>query len=129
MGMHKFAKAMALAFIGVVAPLSGAAAHHSFAMYDNSREVVLDGVVKHFKWSNPHGQIMLTVSERGKPVDYEVELSSPNVMSRQGWTKATIKPGERMKVKIHPMRDGSKAGSFKGATKADGTVLGQTAPR
>ena len=105
-----------------------ALAHHSFAMYDNSREVVLNGVVSVFRWTNPHGGIMLTVIERGKPVDYAVELSSPNVMSRQGWTRNSLRTGERVRVTIHPLKDGTKGGSFMRAEKANGTVLGPTAP-
>ena len=122
------AKAMVLAAIAI-ASAPAALAHHSFAMYDNSKNVVLDGVVRSFRWGNPHGQIVLTVVQRGRAVDYAVELSSLNVMSRQGWTRNSVRPGERIKVTIHPMKDGSNGGSFAGAVKADGTILRATAPR
>jgi hypothetical protein len=107
---------------------STALAHHSFAMYDNSKDVVLDGVVREFRWANPHGAILLTVMENGKPVEYSVELSSLNVMSRQGWTRNSLKSGERVRVTMHPLKDGSLGGSFVGAVKADGSVLRATAP-
>ena len=103
-------------------------AHHSFAMYDNSKELVLDGVVRLFRWTNPHGGIMLTVIERGKSVEYAIELSSPNVMSRQGWNRNSLRTGERVRITIHPLKDGTKGGSFMRAVKANGTVLGPTAP-
>lgn len=103
-------------------------AHHSFAMYDNSKEVVLDGVVRLFRWTNPHGGIMLTVIERGKSVEYAIELSSPNVMSRQGWNRNSLRTGESVRITIHPLKDGTKGGSFMRAVKANGTVLGPTAP-
>lgn len=121
--------------LALLVAVSGAAAalpsfaHHSFAMYDNSRRVVLDGVVREFKWANPHGAIILAVQRGSTTVEYDIELSSLNSMSRQGWNRRTIVPGERLRVTIHPMRDGSNGGSFQGAVKADGTVLNPTAPR
>lgn len=114
---------------GALAPVSVARAHHSFAMYDNGKELVLDGVVRSFRWANPHGQIMLQIVQAGKPAEYAVELSSLNVMSRQGWKRTSVKAGERMKVTVHPLRDGSNGGSFVSAVKADGSVLRSAAPR
>jgi Family of unknown function (DUF6152) len=123
----KLKLALLTALICTSAP--AALAHHSFAMYDNSKSVALDGVVRSFKWGNPHGQIILTVVQRGTPVDYAIELSSLNSMSRQGWTRNSVRPGERVRVTIHPMKDGTNGGSFAGGVKADGTVLRATAPR
>lgn len=126
---HSITKATLPAAAAVVlASTSPVLAHHSFAMYDNRKEVVLNGVVRDFKWNNPHGEILLTVVERGKPAEYAIEMSSPNVMSRQGWNRKTLKLGERVTITMHPLRDGSKAGSFMRAMKADGKVLGPTAP-
>ena len=117
-----------LAAAGMAAPLPSLA-HHSFAMYDNKRTVVLDGVVREFKWTNPHGAILLTVERGRTSVEYNIELSSLNAMSRQGWNRRTLRAGERLRVSIHPLRDGTNGGSFAGAVKADGTVLRSTAPR
>jgi hypothetical protein len=127
MNMYKL-PAIAAASWAAVAAATPAIAHHSFAMYDNSKDVVLDGVVREFKWANPHGSIHLTVTQDGKPAEYSIEMSSLNVMSRQGWTRNTLKAGERVKVTMHPLKDGTQGGSFVGAVKADGTVLRATAP-
>lgn len=108
---------------------SGALAHHSFAMYDNSKEVVVDGVVREFKWANPHGEILLTTMKNGASANYHVELSGLNVMSRQGWTRNSLKPGEHVKVTVHPLKDGTMGGSFASAVKADGTILKSPAPK
>ena len=108
---------------------SAALAHHSFAMYDNSKNVVLDGVVKDFRWANPHGGISLMIMRAGKPLEYTVELSSLNVMSRQGWNRKSLKPGDHVQVTVHPLKDGSDGGSFAKAVKADGTVLESPAPK
>ena len=121
-------KALAVAALSL-ASASPAFAHHSFAMYDNSKNVVLDGVVREFHWANPHGAILLTVIENGMPVDYHIELSSLNSMSRQGWTRNSLKPGEHAKITMHPLKDGTMGGSFAGAVKADGTILHNPAPK
>ena len=101
-------------------------AHHSFAMFDSAKDIVLDGTVREFQWTNPHSWIELTVMEGGKPVNYSIEGGSPNsLMRRNGWTRTSLKPGDRVKLTMHPMKDGSKGGSFVAATFADGRTLGQ----
>jgi hypothetical protein len=105
-----------------------ALAHHSFAMFDNTKEVVLEGVIRDFQWTNPHGWIHLTVQENGQPVDYAIELSSVNSLSRHGWNHNSLKAGERVKATVHPLKTGGKGGSFMSVAKADGSVLGPTAP-
>lgn len=105
---------------------SAALAHHSFAMFDSTKDVVLDGTVREFQWTNPHSWIQLIVPESGKAVEYGIEMGSPNNYSRQGWTRNSLKPGDRIKLTIHPRKDGSKGGSFVKVVKADGATLGYT---
>ena len=108
-----------------VAALAGAAhAHHSFAMFDGAKEVVLDGTVREFQWTNPHSWIQLTVMEGGQATEYSIEGGSPNGLARKGWTRNSLKVGDHVKVSIHPLKDGSKGGSFMKATLADGSILG-----
>ena len=111
--------------IGVMlaAAAGAAAAHHSFAMFDNAKEVVLEGTVREFQWTNPHTWIQLVVTEQGQAVEYSIEADSPNILSRKGWNKAIFAPGDRVKITVHPMKDGSKGGSFVNATLADGKSL------
>ena len=75
---------IALAAIAAVAmaAASAALAHHSFAMFDASKEVVLDGTIREFRWANPHCRIQIRVMEKGQPVDYSIESPSPNELSR-----------------------------------------------
>jgi hypothetical protein len=101
-------------------------AHHSFAMFDSAKETVLDGTIKEFQWTNPHTWIQIVVKEGGKDVEYSIEANSPNILSRRGWSKASFNPGDRVKLKVHPMKDGSKGGSFLSAEFADGRKLGDT---
>ncbi len=101
----------------------GAHAHHSFAMFDSEREMVVEGTVREFQWTNPHSWIQLVVMEEGKAVEYSIEADSPNILSRRGWSKASFAPGDRVKITIHPMKDGSKGGSFMTAVLANGKTL------
>jgi hypothetical protein len=106
--------------------LTGSAvAHHSGAMFDREKTMVLVGTVKEFKWSNPHAWLEVNVPNATGGTDvWGVEMNSPNNMVRQGWRASSLKPGEKVKVTVRPMRDGSKGGSFMSVEKADGTVLG-----
>jgi hypothetical protein len=114
--------ALAAATLLASAPASS---HHSFAMFEAKKEVVLSGTVKSFQWTNPHSWLQLMVpGEGGRPdAEYSIELGSPNTISRQGWRKATFKPGDRVTVTIHPMRDGSPGGAFVSARTAGGKEL------
>jgi Family of unknown function (DUF6152) len=98
-------------------------AHHSFAMFDNTKEVELQGSIKEFQWTNPHIWIQLMVNEGGKEVEYSIEGSSPNGLARRGWTRSILKPGDKIKIIIHPLKEGAAGGSFVKATLSDGRVL------
>jgi hypothetical protein len=101
-----------------------AIAHHSANMFDAQKEVVLDGTVKEFQWSNPHIWIQVLVPTNGSTVEWSVEGGSPNLVGRQGWKRNSFKPGDKVVLKIHPMRNGEPGGSFVSAVLADGRTLG-----
>jgi len=111
--------------LGTLALFSAAPvlAHHSFAMFDTAREVTLAGTVREFQWTNPHSWLQLNVSQRGRTVEYSIEMGSPNTMSRKGWRRGTFKPGDKVTVVINPMRDGSPGGSLVSAVDAQGNRL------
>ena len=115
---------LAVALAAALATAGSASAHHSFAMFDNQKEVVLEGTVREFQWTNPHTWVQLQVMENGKMVEYSIEGSSPNGLARRGWTRNSMKPGDKIKVTIHPLKDGNKGGSFVRAVLADGKTLG-----
>jgi len=115
--------ALAGAAVALVAGLGPAAAHHSFAMFDLKREQVLNGTVKVFEWTNPHTWIRVDVAEAdGSVATYSVEGQSPNFWSRRGWSKNTVKPGDKVSVVIRPLKDGSKGGMFVRMTLPNGEV-------
>jgi hypothetical protein len=100
-------------------------AHHSFAMFDQSKKVTLKGTVREFQWTNPHAWIHLDVPNADGVKDtWQVELNSPNNLKRQGWKSSSIKPGDQVTLVLNPLKDGSKGGLFVSITLPDGTVLG-----
>jgi hypothetical protein len=86
-----------------------ALAHHSFAMFDKSRSITLIGTVTQFQWTNPHSYLDLDAENMGGK-HYTLELTSPNMMSRGGWTSRTIKPGDHVTAIVAPLRDGQPGG-------------------
>ena len=108
--------------------LQSADAHHSFAMFDQSRTVTLKGVISNFQWTNPHAWIEIMVPDaNGAAVRWGVELNSPNNLSRQGWKRTSVKPGDKVTIVINPLRDGKSGGLFNKITLPDGKVLGEPA--
>ena len=105
-----------------------ALAHHSFAMFDQTREVTLKGKVVDFQWTNPHAFIHIEVpAADGNGMEtWEIELNSPNNLKRQGWSSTAIKSGDQITLMANPLRDTTKKGGlFIKLTRADGSVLGE----
>jgi hypothetical protein len=116
----------ALAALGLSAALAAtASAHHSYAVFDGTKKVEVQGTVKEWQFTNPHTWLQVMVVENGAPVEYSIEGSSVNTLARRGWNPKTFKPGDKVTVLMNPLRDGGKGGSFILATLADGRVLSQ----
>jgi len=109
-------------FVLMCAP---ARAHHSAAMFDDTRVVELKGVVKELQWTNPHVWLQVSVDEKGAKKEWSIEAGSPNTLSRTGWRSSSFKPGDPVTVRVNPMKDGSAAGNFVGARFDDGRTLGR----
>lgn len=112
--------------------LGGAAlarAHHSFAMFDNSKKLTVTGTVRALEWSNPHIWLWVDVpDDKGNVVAYGFEGAAPGELSRMSnWTKRAVAPGEKVTVQFSPLKDGRPGGTLGAVTKADGTVLGNNA--
>jgi hypothetical protein len=108
--------------LGLALPLG---AHHSTNMFDPQKELVLDGIVKEFQWTNPHTWIQLNVQGAdGKTTEWSIEGGSPNLVARQGWKRNSFRPGDKVKIAIRPLRSGEPGGSFMNAEFADGRKLG-----
>jgi hypothetical protein len=107
---------IALAFAVAASP-GPASAHHSFAMYDQTRTVTLKGAIKSFLWSNPHVVIWLlgAPATGDAPQTWTVELTSPGNLERIGWSRDSLKPGDEVELQILPLRSGATGGAFKQA--------------
>ena len=106
---------------------AAALAHHSYAMFDLSRTVTLQGTIRDFQWTNPHSWIWIDVpGTDGRPQQWGIEGMSPNYLARRGWSKHTLNPGDKVSVVIHPLKGADHGGSFLSVTLADGTVMRQS---
>jgi Family of unknown function (DUF6152) len=109
---------------------SSVLAHHSFAMFDQSKTVNLQGTVKDFRWTNPHVFIQLLVkTEDGSDVEWSIEMTSPEHLARVGWRPGTLKPGDKVTLEIHAMRDGTAGGQYVSGTGPDGPLAGSPVPQ
>jgi len=107
-------------------------AHHSAAGVDQTRSVTIVGVLKEFKWANPHSWMDIDVTDdKGQTTLWSVEMTAPAYLARAGWTSKTVKPGDKVTVTVRPMKNGDPGGLFVNITLPDGRVLGQApaAPR
>src|SRR5262252_6165365 len=120
-------RALTHASVAIALLLTGgsALAHHSFAMFDQSQTVTLQGTVADFRWTNPHVFIELTVkTETGADEQWSIEMTSPEHLSRAGWRPGSLKAGDKVTLSIHPMRDGVKGGQYLSGTGPSGPLLG-----
>ena len=103
--------------LGAAALATPTLAHHSFAMFDFTKSVSLNGTIKQFQWTNPHSWIVVTVADAsGKTTDWSVEGGSPNGLGRVGWKRNSLKPGDQAMVVIHPLKDGTNGGCLVSAS-------------
>jgi Family of unknown function (DUF6152) len=115
-------RALSLATIAAAIFVMPASAHHSFAMFDATKEVTMSGTVKEFEWTNPHSWLRVTVNDAktGKPVLWALELSSPARLTTMGMHADTVKAGDVVSVTFHPMKDGTRGGQFMAAKLPNG---------
>jgi hypothetical protein len=104
--------------------LAIALGHHSAAGIDRGKTVTLSGTVRQFGWQNPHSWMEVDVpDDKGVVTTWKVEMTSPAFLIRAGWKATTVKPGEKVTVKIFPLRGGDPGGLFQSVTLADGSTL------
>ena len=125
--MHRFRLALAAAVIGGLGVLADASsAHHSFGMYDQAHPIILRGAIKSFKWTNPHVIVLAVAapSSGGAPETWSLELTSPGNLTRIGWSRHSLNPGDKVELEVSPLRDGQHGGALNKVTLvASGQVL------
>lgn len=116
--------AAACVLLGALSASPAAFSHHSYAMFDLSQTVTLQGTIREFQWTNPHSWIWIDVPDaKGDPQQWGIEGMSPNYLARRGWSKRTLKQGDKVSVVIHPLKGAEHGGSFMSVTLPDGTVM------
>ena len=114
------AAGLALAFGSVAAQ-----AHHSFSMFDLTKEVTVKGTVKQFQWTNPHAYIQLVAKDTaGKDVEWSMEMGAPMYLYARGWRPGSLKAGMNVSVVLNPLRNGRPGGVVRDVTAADGKKIG-----
>jgi hypothetical protein len=110
--------------------LSGVtAAHHSFAMFNQRQIMTIEGTVAEFQWTNPHAFIELEERQGNSTRRWSIELNSPNNLTRLGWRRNSLRSGERITLRMNPLRNGAPGGLFLDLRRADGTVLDSGLPK
>jgi uncharacterized protein DUF6152 len=117
--------AAGLAFVGP------AIAHHSTAAFDTSQVVKIEGTITQFRWINPHASIKIDGGSGGKGL-WTIEMTAPNVLINDGWTRDALQIGDKVTIYANPLRnavtlnDGSTGGLYVGVVLANGSTLGRT---
>ena len=125
-------KVKVLTLAGLLLPLLAgqALAHHSFAMFDPEKLITQEGTVKEFEWTNPHVWLHIVAPDAsGKAVEWSFEMQAVAQATSGGWRADIVKPGDKVKVEFHPLKDGSRGGELVAATLPDGKRLGSSATR
>jgi hypothetical protein len=122
-------RAIMLAAVGALAAAAPAVAHHSFALFEQQKIMTLDGTVHEFQWTNPHAFLEVDVPDAGKTTRWSLELNSPNNLKRQGWSRDAVKPGDKVTVRMNPLRDGQHGGLFLDLKFPSGKVLDSGLPK
>ena len=114
----------AVAGLTILAASGPAHAHHSAAMFDRDKVVTLNATVKAWKWTNPHAWIQVVApGANGATSEWNFECSTINILARKGWTIKSFKPGDKIEVTAHPMKDGTTAGLIMTVKTPDGRTL------
>ena len=116
------AVSLALALVFLTPALAWS--HHSNVFYEVTRVITVSGVVKEFRWVNPHTWVILTVDDgQGGTVEWTAEGRAPGILLRAGWTRSSIQAGETVTIDMSPAKNGSNSAIIARVTKADGTIL------
>ncbi len=102
-------------------------AHHSTAMFEWGKAAQMKGAtVERWDWTNPHTFLYVNVKgASGANERWAFEGMSPNHLGRIGWTKRTLKAGDKIDLSYYPLKDGRKGGFNVTVTFADGKTMNQ----
>jgi hypothetical protein len=118
------------AALALCLPALPAEAHHSMAMFDQSKTVTISGTVKQFQWTNPHCYIQLLAKDaKGAEKEWSLEMGAPMYLYAKGWRPSSLKAGAQITVTLNPLRNGEPGGIVLTASTADGKQIGKSLAR
>ena len=109
-----------------VAALAGAAqlgAHHGGAAFEQGQTVTFNGTVTEMTFANPHVLVYWEVSKNGTTEKWSGWLTAPTKLARAGWTRTTLKPGDKIEVSGTPHKGGSHILQIRKLVAPDGKAL------
>ncbi len=118
-------RSTAVSAIAIVVVIGSAPtlAHHGSAAYANETRTV-QATITNFRFVNPHVQLYFDVeNETGEVEHWQAELTAPNKLSRGGWTKSTLKPGDEVQITGQVARNGGRSIRIRELRKAGGEPL------
>jgi hypothetical protein len=114
-------KALGLAGLAASIIAAPALAHHSTAMFDQTKVTYLSGTVKQFEWINPHVWLHLTITNAsGQEATWSFEGGSPAQLTQLGWKPESFNVGAKVAIGFRPMKDGSRGGQIMNVTPGNG---------
>lgn len=97
-------------------------AHHSFGAFAMDERITIEGVIVEFEWTHPHTTTSVDVTNGDGPVTrWALEGMSPTDLGRRGWTRYTLRPGDRVAIVVAPLKSGEPGGAFIRVRLEDGT--------
>jgi len=98
-------------------------------MFDHEKMITMTGTLTEFEYTNPHCWLHIAVVDpaTGRSVEWAFEMGSVGQVAQQGWKADTVKPGDKITIEAHPMKDGSRGGQYQGAKLSDGRTFKQPA--
>ena len=116
--------ALLVALLALSVGVTASYAHHAFgAIYESSKQVAFEQVkIVSVAWTNPHTRIAFDVTgENGNVTRWDTETGSPSALSRMGWLRNAVKPGDVIDVAVQPALDGTNRGHLFRVVLPDGT--------
>ena len=98
-------------------------AHHSDAGMDMESVIAFEGTVTEFAWRNPHVYVVVETERSGEPVEWELQMGPVNVISRRGWSRDALSPGDQVTVRAIPMTNGRPYGLLRSIDKEGGVSM------
>ena len=115
--------------LAAIGGIPAASAHHSYAMFDANDLVTFDATVKEFQWTNPHSWLQVMIlDDKGVAQEWSLEMGPLVALHRWGWKPHSVSPGDKVKVSLNPLRDGTRGGRLMSIVLPGGETLSGQGP-